>query len=329
MMGKLPAPRRIAYLQRAALPAPGPGGAGLPVLTPPRQLFRPQVAPDFLEVATARPAAPHSVAPRRAASPAALPPGVMDQAVPDAPMMRGISRAAPPGPLSQSGRRPASLGYDRQPERAESHPPQPPADLPAGIPTRASNKGPAEPEMSNSATDRRIGPAEVAMPPQTRASARAALAANGGVRLAVDRPVSPQRPAAQSAETWASETDLHVVPPARQQAKPMPVLAAASQKAETRRAEAVPEPARTNRVAMHDMPETLVPAPPQRPAMASRPERTRASGGLHIGSIEVRVVAAPAAAPASQQVTRQAARPASRPIGRIARGFGVFGLGQS
>jgi hypothetical protein len=72
----------------------------------------------------------------------------------------------------------------------------------------------------------------------------------------------------------------------------------------------------------------------QPPAIAApaRPTPARAPGppSLHIGTLEVHVVT-PAAAP---QVAAPRARP--RPVatvggtgGRLARGFGVFGLGQS
>jgi hypothetical protein len=57
--------------------------------------------------------------------------------------------------------------------------------------------------------------------------------------------------------------------------------------------------------------------------------RPAAPTGLHIGTLEVRVVPPPAAPlPAARPVPRAPAR-ATAPAGRIARGFGVFGLGQS
>jgi len=75
------------------------------------------------------------------------------------------------------------------------------------------------------------------------------------------------------------------------------------------------------------------PPPPPRPPIPP-PARERAATGLHIGTLEVRVVT-PAALPVPATVMahpaprQRASRAAGSGSGRIARGFGVFGLGQS
>ena len=78
------------------------------------------------------------------------------------------------------------------------------------------------------------------------------------------------------------------------------------------------------------MPIVTPPAPPPRPPAATA--RERETPGLHIGTLEVRIVApTPPAPPPTPRYapSRAIARaPAARSSG-IARGFGVFGLGQS
>jgi hypothetical protein len=70
------------------------------------------------------------------------------------------------------------------------------------------------------------------------------------------------------------------------------------------------------------------------PALAPRPLPipAPAPASLHIGTLEVRVIA-PEPKPAAAAITRPARRAAPhRPVassGTIARGFGVFGFGQS
>jgi hypothetical protein len=67
-------------------------------------------------------------------------------------------------------------------------------------------------------------------------------------------------------------------------------------------------------------------APPQLPVASNRGAGEQRS--LHIGTLEVRVIAPPPTAPAPDAPVR-AARRNSGPKTRIGRGFGVFGLGQS
>ena len=82
-------------------------------------------------------------------------------------------------------------------------------------------------------------------------------------------------------------------------------------------------------------PPTIMPRPPA-PRPSAKPVPSGPAGGVHIGTLEVRVVApaGPArAAPPPAGRPRSAARaPAPRQAwgaGRLSRGFAVFGLGQS
>jgi hypothetical protein len=71
-------------------------------------------------------------------------------------------------------------------------------------------------------------------------------------------------------------------------------------------------------------------APPPRPAAAAA--RERSAPGLHIGTLEVSVVAPPPPAPPPAYrpaPSRAVARAPAVRTGGITRGFGVFGLGQS
>jgi hypothetical protein len=76
----------------------------------------------------------------------------------------------------------------------------------------------------------------------------------------------------------------------------------------------------------------LVTPPPPPPRAPTPPDRERAAPGLHIGTLEVRIVAptppAPIPAPRAAPARAAARAPAAR-TGGIARGFSVFGLGQS
>jgi len=90
-----------------------------------------------------------------------------------------------------------------------------------------------------------------------------------------------------------------------------------------------PEPTSSARLAPKAALSVIAPPAPQpRPPMPPS-ARDRAASGLHIGTLEVRVVT-PAAPPAA--IPRAASNPRagrSSGGGRIARGFGVFGLGQT
>ncbi len=77
----------------------------------------------------------------------------------------------------------------------------------------------------------------------------------------------------------------------------------------------------------------LVTPPPPPPRAPAPTARERAPPGLHIGTLEVRIVApnpTPASLPAPRPAPSRAVprAPAAR-VGGIARGFSVFGLGQS
>jgi hypothetical protein len=74
------------------------------------------------------------------------------------------------------------------------------------------------------------------------------------------------------------------------------------------------------------LPVIAPPAPQPRPPMPPS-ARDRAASGLHIGTLEVRVVAPPAAIP--RTTSRPRAGRSAAGGGRIARSFGVFGLGQT
>jgi hypothetical protein len=70
------------------------------------------------------------------------------------------------------------------------------------------------------------------------------------------------------------------------------------------------------------------PAPPPRPPLAHAP-RDRAPSGLHIGMLEVHVTPPPATQATPSRQARQARVRTGGRAAAIARGFSVFGLGQS
>jgi hypothetical protein len=74
------------------------------------------------------------------------------------------------------------------------------------------------------------------------------------------------------------------------------------------------------------LPAALIPQP-TRPPPQAKPEAP--GTGLHIGTLEVHLSAPPSTPPQAHPAPQRAARGTAGTARRIARGFGVFGLGQS
>ena len=289
--------RRPSYLQQVAAPAPRRGG--MAVLSPPRTAFRPGTAEFNVEETRPTVAAPsrQAITPAPpAATPAAsrvveiMPPAPPDFALPPAPSPRDAP-APDPEPV-QATREPDERGQGPSaPPAVVTPPPQRPPAQAAGA-AEASRETRAPPPAIAPTLEPSVGPG----PPSH----------------------APNEAATTPTETRARPREIDL-PPAAALAAIQPVPPPPAQQTA-----APPLPAAAMPIV------TPSPPPPRAPAPTAR-ERTPA--GLHIGTLEVRIVApnpAPIPSPAPRAAPSRAAprAPAVR-VGGIARGFSVFGLGQS
>lgn len=271
---------------------PRPVNQGVPLLQPPRLLFRPLAATAALpETPPPRPpaiAAP-SMPGHRAAPTAALrsaePPGTGARPPASAPTgTRPLSNAATPRDLRPEPALPARPG----PAPRSALPPEPPAlrarnvwrklDEPSqGMASPgAADGGPVVHRARNIAT------------PDDRAAATTAA------------PLPTERPSTGSAPPVPAHAG------ARQSRAPMPEASAPMAR------EPVTAP---------------LPALPLRSAAAAPPPDV-VSAGLRIGTLEVRVAAPPTPAPRAMPAPPRVPAPSGAPA-RIARPFAAFGLSQS
>lgn len=291
--------RRPSYFSRIATKASARGAVA--VLAPPRLLFRPSIGvPEVQEIeARSEARAPTTpVTPRRTVAAAAR-----TAAAP--------ARGALPSAASVAASRaeaPLSSPPDRVTEPAS-------AMLAATIPPRSS----AAPGAASAAPGVAL---QVPLPASGTGQAQATPAV----------PTPPGSPAARPpgrAAAWVSNvsrTDRGTPPdPAPGRSEPPRAKPPRSDREHLpRRIEPSPPPRRAypqNEAAARPV-LAPPPAPPPPPAAPSPPPR------LHIGTLEVRVLPpAPPQAAAPRPVLRGPVRRAA--AGPIARGFGVFGLGQS
>ncbi len=340
-----------SYFQQIAPRRPGRQLGGVAVLPPPRAVFRPGLAiQDTIETesrlvsSAARPM--RSLRQMVAATASAMPPIPRDAAggavgfPQPAPAAASVSLPAPqPGAAAaadgprQPGEAPRGVAGDRGagaigratadvrrtslPEVPAAADRTPPAGR-AGRPAIASGPTAAHPPAV-------AMPAPADVQRNAAAAQRGAAAAPGAPRIGEgERPLAFPRPPAQEADGGR----LSTVQPAQAptpQAPPRHTPRTPAAQAD----HAAPPPLRVAATAA--LPVITPPAPPPRPPIPP-PARERAATGLHIGTLEVRVVtpaAPPVPATAHPAPRQRASRPAGSGSGRIARGFGVFGLGQS
>ncbi len=307
--------KRPSYLQRVA---PGAQGrTGMAVLTPPRLLFRPSATQDLIDIAAPAPQRDHGD-PRRPAAP----PGASWDAAPvttgaRAPAIAVTQASQPPAPArtditARPPHLPAPPRANPQPvvqARWDMAPPETPQQprAPKQSALEHHTLAPGAPRPVPTARPPAQPPRDGAPPPRPIQPAPPPLAAH-------EKPAGPGSPASLAQIAAAARLD----PPRTTAAATAPPQTARS--SET--AHSQPSPKRAETLA----PPSLQPLPASPPP---RPLRERPASGLHIGTIEIHVAPPPPPQPAARAPLRQAARPAAAPRGRIARGFGVFGLGQS
>jgi len=334
--------KRPSYFQQIAPRTQGRHDATM--LVPPRLAFRPEVAKaEFLELdrGSAAPSGQRSPAARPVAPQqpySALGSWQQDSAAPAAvvSLARRERRPSTTSGLAPAARSSAATANERsqsrhdatvqaatsrtadQPPRAVAEP-QPSTSRAAAVPriagaslrTSSSEPNPARPPETVGATRRREAMAVTAAKPVHPP-------------ITMSEPVIrvPGAPAAGQASGFGAPATVAAAaahrPPSgdARDASPAPVRATTTQSASVVPAPALP---------------VVAPPVPRQPAPAAA--REPAASGLHIGTLEVRVVS-PAAPPAPAAAPRAAVRPtATRAArvgaGRIARGFAVFGLGQS
>jgi hypothetical protein len=311
------------YFQQVAPRAWVRLAAGVPVLSPPRLMFRPgEPTTSIAEVEPRRPALrSRSDPPTAPTTPLRVPAraGAMDAAPPVQPMQPTIPNAAQtPGPRTLSGR--ASFGAVPGP-RPVPLPPAQATTLRAGgdaPPTAGARSAAVAPAPTRSAPPGAAREPAVDVRPPVRSPAAAGAQPTVLPRPSAEPGIAPPTPVASRTIPAPAEPLRSVAPgaqPAAQLAAPPtgPVQARAIQPQAMQRQVIQPPP------------------PPPRPPI---PLSQRAAPGLHIGMLEVRVVAPPTAPAPAAATIRAAPRPVagrSAAVGnaRIARGFGVFGIGQS
>jgi len=309
-------------------------GAGMAALAPPRLLFRPAIVAGLIEISA--PAARERMGASRPAAPRQAPPpqrATGEEASIAAPLRVPASELDPgaPRPPRAAPRATQARMEPRLPTFIVAQAP-PPALSQAAVQVRPDVPG--QPDV-------REQPVAPGLPPPPAALAASAqpLVTRGGAGATPPAPAVASQTKAATAGTPAS---LEQIATAAQIVSPSPVATGPAPAGAPRPAERPAETSVSQRPAKRA--ETLTPPPvsaPQRPAKRAqtlmpppvsappRPQREPAGGGLHIGTLEVRVVAPQIVAAAVRPAARQAGRIAAPSRGQIARGFGVFGLGQS
>jgi hypothetical protein len=324
--------KRVSYLRQAVPLAPARERDGTTLLAPPRMLFRTSGASSepLESVSTATSSVDHA---------GAKPPGRSVRR----PAVRADSdETLPASPTNVAIFRPPDQSPDARATRAGA----PAAALPSTSASSLSAAGapiavPAEPL---SAQQSRGNGSPIAVPNESVSSQQ-----SRGKRSPIAAGTENEPPTvAERSMTAFNPLESEPIIPALRLA-PSPVWergaadtgAASASKSPPQPTLAAPMPARSARpsgTANQRQATTestpLTPLTPPRLGGPQRPERPRPAAGVHIGTLEVRVVS-----PAPQPVRAQAqVATASRPAARraavparhsIARGFGVFGLGQS
>jgi len=319
--------KRPSYLQQIAPGASGRPLAAGPVLAPPRLLFRPgSAASDPVGIET-------RVAPPRAAVPGGP---VRAPAVQAYPTARPVARAPLDlGPEPRRDRRWATTPPAAAVPPPSLHEPAPPRihgeqrtgdQRGAGKPARPA----VMPDVAGEARSPvRFGGTAAKAPPLASPGAFEAPPASGArPSLPPDRsPRAPVEPGGVSQPAAPDRPNRVPEPPAERSPRPREDVRDAFAPIVPR----IPSPPANGAgpdAAAAALP-VIAPPPPPRPPM---PARERSASGLHIGTLEVRVVmpSPPQPPPAGP---RAAARTPIRGGGgttrRIARGFSVFGLGQT
>jgi hypothetical protein len=308
--------RRPSYLQQVAAPPPR---RGVVVLAPPRIAFRPGAAELTVEDVRT-PAAAASRAPVRAAPQVTGPAATRTVEVPGpvvAPRVPSVAQALREAAAAATS---VSRGDSATAERGGPTP-QPTPIAPPGQPPLAGRVATAPGAAAAPPSPSPIAPPRLE-PGLAQPGRRAASEA-----LATPAEVRPARPA----EATASARPAAPL-------EPPPALPRASielSSASPREIAPPPPPIAPSAAPPPSAPAAALPliTPPPPPPRAPVPAaRERAPPGLHIGTLEVRIVA-PAPPPASFALQRPAPSRAARGpavrSGGIARGFSVFGLGQS
>jgi hypothetical protein len=340
--------KRLSYLQQVPPQPPAPRRGGVALLSPPRLVFRPgPVAAGFVvtearsaafPAGPSRPIGPPAPSAASLAGPGGLAasPGLGDgrparqaelsamdllrpprAAAPAAAVPNRVAREVAPR-LSPDATGPGENGHAATEQRQPLRPAPPAATRPAI--ERIFPPGPPLPRI--------VAPLPVGLSsspgPIVATMQRDAEAVPAPSRGRImERPIIPSpSPAPKPAES-RPPSPIHRTPAASLAVPPD----SPSPPPSTGRSGAPPHDGITLKAAL---PVITPPAPPHLPIPPS--SRERAGPDLHIGTLEVRVVAPPApplAAGMPRSTPRQGTRAAAASSGRIARGFGVFGLGQS
>lgn len=321
--------KRPSYLEQIAPLAPRRRRAGLAVLLPPRPIFRSGHAmPDLVETETRAVSAAV-----KAASPTPPLAGAADSA-------QRTPREAPrtPAPTNESQKQQAAVTTPGRPVQPswprDSQSPQP--QTKAAAQAKAGDN--AARSVDRALADRETAPKRSATASRTTEQSPAAVEPVSAVAVPAARIVGSlptsttitSLPAARPEPSTASvkpERAVHRTPPPLLAVKPEAAAAPPSA-----RPVGQPAPPAAQIAAEAALP-LIAPPVPQPRAPIPPPMRERPASGLHIGTLEVRVVA-PAAPPVPSPSARTTARTrvgraAAGGGGRIARSFGVFGLGQT
>jgi hypothetical protein len=326
--------KRSSYLQQAATT---PSRRGITVLSPPRLAFPPGSAAAEFAVREASPPAIPSSALSSAARLVREPTPTAAKAAPrlyQATHAAAAISSAMPGQASPLPATQRMAPLSPPPAIFEDRPPTIVRDLktPSAATTLTPDPGRgaapthqtvdmARTEVAEASSARRITSPRTGMLAGMRAESPETRPAG----IATTDPRLPPRP--------RIKTEAQLTPVENQ---PIPSPAASSRRRPTTAEAAAPPAAPTGPEAAPSLstrlaPPVLVPPPPPPRAPAPPAARDHAQSGLHIGTLEVRITPPPAfrAAPSHPAPRQAAARTGGGRAASIARGFGLFGLGQS
>jgi hypothetical protein len=307
--------KRQSYLQQIASGASARRRDGVTVLTPPRQVGRPaHKSIDAFESESAF-ATVRAIAPRTQTAPKTA-------TAANIAATREPSEAAPAAAHDVAPRR--SAATERRPSRLSYPEPAPKPD----VSNRPLQLSPTRPPRHVSTPEG----SEAAPTPTNVAPAANTAATPGTIRD--ETPKSQSRPAPR--ESNAVSKPSKAARPQHQDAAPIQESAVQpvySRPPTQEKAKPPAAPGEAISAARSGAPVEIAGDRQLRPAIPaprSPPPREPRRTSLHIGTLEVRVTTPPPAAAATRQATpRQAARSGGTGGRRIARAFGVFGLGQS
>jgi hypothetical protein len=267
--------KRPSYFHQAV---PSRRGSGLPILAPPRLLFRPDPSAAAAFVETADAPAPRGSRPPGASSTCSPPPG---RHVVAAPKQWRIAHAPAVSAGTAPPRRPDPVASDWSAPRP----------MAAAAPPRVAPVLAPPPS-----------PSTIASPPPPRSHPR---------QTEQSRPPVPSR-------TVEIQNDSR--PPAPREAPSVPIAPPRERMREPK----FPDYARSQSAL------PVITPPPQVAPVRQAQTRAPVPPSLHIGTLEVHVLPpAPVPQPAAAAKPQPRASGRQMPAGRLARGFGIFGLGQS